>query len=247
MSGGMTLMDNHLMPIQTINDTYVVDSRLVAKKLGIRHKNFMETVYKYQSQIEEFHLLSFEMEIGQRNQGGGKAKKYCYLSEDQAIFIGTLSRNTQKVIAFKAHLVKSFAIARRGDRSEATLSPAQIILKQAQQMVDFEQRITAIENDKQQAKEELQIIQLEGSKALFADTRKSLDHFVKSYARYKQLPVPQIYETLYERFSVAYGINLKLRAKRANKTPIAWLESRGYITEAYELAKQLFVMTMKSA
>lgn len=122
-------MDNHLMPIQTINDTYVVDSRLVAKELGIRHKNLMETVYKYQSQIEEFHPLSFEMEVGQRNQGGGKAKKYCYLNENQAIFIGTLSRNTQKVITFKANLVKSFAIARQENRSEVTLSPAQIILK----------------------------------------------------------------------------------------------------------------------
>ena len=242
----MTLMDNHLMPIQTINNIPVIDSRLVAKALGIQHKSFMETIHKYQSEIEAFSSLPFQTEVKKKKVGATR-EKFCYLSEDQAIFIGTLSRNTQKVIAFKAHLVKSFAIARQRNLPEVTLSPAQIILKQAQQLVDFEQRITAIENDQQQAKEELQIIQLEGSQALFADTRKSLDHLVKSYARYKQLPVPKIYKTLYERFSVTYGINLELRAKRAKKTPIAWLESRGHITEAYELAKQLFVMKIKSA
>lgn len=237
----MTLMDNHLMPIQTINDTPVIDSRLVAKALGIQHKSFMETIHKYQSEIEAFSSLPFQTEVKKRKVGATR-EKFCYLSEDQAIFIGTLSRNTQKVVAFKAHLVKSFAIARRGDRSEVTLSPAQIILKQAQQMVDFEQRITAIENDKQKAKEELLKIQQEGSHALYSDHRKRLDYLVKSYAEYTRAPVPKIYQVLYKEFDLVYGKKIYYHAEKTGKTPIAWLESQGWIVEAYELAKRLFVI-----
>lgn len=235
----MTLMDNHLLPIQTINETPVIDSRLVAKALGIQHKSFMETIHKYQSEIEAFSSLPFQTEVKKKKVGATR-EKFCYLSEDQAIFMGTLSRNTQRVVAFKVNLVKAFAQARKN--IEEALSPAQVTLKLAQQMVDFEQRIKVIEEDKQKAKKELLKIQQEGSHALYSDHRKRLDHLVKSYAEYKKAPVPKIYQVLYKEFDLVYGKKIYYHAEKTRKTPIAWLESQGWIVEAYELAKRLFVI-----
>jgi phage regulator Rha-like protein len=44
------------------------------------------------------------------HQGGGNQKKNALLTKKQALFIATLSRNTEQVIAFKAKLVASFAV-----------------------------------------------------------------------------------------------------------------------------------------
>jgi phage regulator Rha-like protein len=70
----------------------VVDSRLIAQELGIEHESFVRTITNYEYLIvEEFVFLRFE--IGEI-QGRGQPEKYYLLTEDQATFLMTLSRNT---------------------------------------------------------------------------------------------------------------------------------------------------------
>lgn len=104
-------------------DSVLIDSRLIAESLGIDHGNLMEGIKKYQSTIEsKFGQVPFETGKPQNNaNGGGRPTVYALLTEDQALFIGTLSRNTEKVVEFKARLVTSFQNARRS---------AQVFLKQ---------------------------------------------------------------------------------------------------------------------
>jgi len=87
-----------------------IDSRLVAKSLGIKHKAFSETIGKYLEELEELGKVPFQTEAsGKTNQ----PQKYAMLNEDQAIFASTLSRNTRKVVVFKLALTKAFAQARK--------------------------------------------------------------------------------------------------------------------------------------
>ena len=76
--------------------TLVVDSRLIAEKLGIKHRNFLETVYKYQSQIEQrFGQLRFETEAVKNRAGAVNELKFSLLTESQATALMTFSRNTE--------------------------------------------------------------------------------------------------------------------------------------------------------
>ncbi|MEN8216750.1 MAG: hypothetical protein ABFS56_10320 [Pseudomonadota bacterium] len=59
-------------------------------------------------------------EVGYREQGGGNPQKYALLSEDQAIFALTLSRNTPEVVQLKLELTVAFKIARQNARQPAT-------------------------------------------------------------------------------------------------------------------------------
>jgi phage regulator Rha-like protein len=88
----------------------LVDSRLIASRLGIEHDNFMQTVYTYQSLIEkEFGIILFQTgEI----EGRGRPQKFAFVTEDQSFFLMTLSRNTPEVIQCKVDLVKSFSKAK---------------------------------------------------------------------------------------------------------------------------------------
>lgn len=92
----------------------VVESVLLSKHLGVNHKDWINnTIKKHLATIEKnFGRVCFE-NAPFMTKGGMQKRTIAYLSENQAIFISTLSKNTQKVIELKIKLVKSFQEARR--------------------------------------------------------------------------------------------------------------------------------------
>lgn len=109
-------MSNNFIAIALKGDVLVVDSRLVAERLGILHKNFLATIYRYQSEIEQeegFGSIAFETES--KISGGRinpKPGKFAWLTEPQLSFLMTLSRNTPQVVQCKRLLVKAFVLAK---------------------------------------------------------------------------------------------------------------------------------------
>jgi phage regulator Rha-like protein len=102
----------------------VVDSRLVAKELGIQHENFMDTLKKYQTEAEQaFGVLRFETGKPPSGSLGGRPEKFAFLTEEQATFYATLSRNTPEVVQLKAKIVKAFFEARRLLQSAGITQP----------------------------------------------------------------------------------------------------------------------------
>ncbi len=93
----------------------LVDSRLIADRLGVDHNDWIENIIKrYQPEAEEsFGVLRFENVKPPRGSKGGRPPSICYLTEDQATFYMTLSRNTPQVVALKRDLVSSFSKAKQ--------------------------------------------------------------------------------------------------------------------------------------
>jgi phage regulator Rha-like protein len=101
------------LAISQSGDVLVVDSRLVAERLGIEHDNFLQTVQNYEIQIEQaFGVLLFETGKPSGGVKGGRPQKYALLTEDQATFVMTLSRNTSEVVQCKIDLVLAFSKAK---------------------------------------------------------------------------------------------------------------------------------------
>lgn len=84
------------------------DSRLIAQALGNQHKATAQLIERYADQLKGFGKLPFEMEA----LPSGQTARYYLLNEDQSFFLLTLSRNTPRVVALKANLVKAFKEAR---------------------------------------------------------------------------------------------------------------------------------------
>lgn len=101
------------LSIETHSDgVLVVDSRLIAQELGVTHEAFMKTIKKYQSQTEQaFGGLRFQ--IGVPDNPTGNPPQFVYLTEDQATFLMTLSRNTPEVVCCKVILVTQFSQAKK--------------------------------------------------------------------------------------------------------------------------------------
>jgi len=95
------------------NGVPVVDSRIIAEKCGIQHKNALELIDVHKDSIEPaFGRVAFETAT-LSTAGGPQKMRFALLTEDQATFLITLTRNTAQVVAFKVALVKAFAEARR--------------------------------------------------------------------------------------------------------------------------------------
>ena len=90
-----------------------IDSRLLAKQLGNKHRHVMALLDKYLVTFKKHGHVSFKNADGERRQGGGKAERYALLNENQAYFLLNLSRNTEIVVALKSRLITAFGEARK--------------------------------------------------------------------------------------------------------------------------------------
>jgi len=122
----------------------------------------------------------------------------------------------------------------------------EILRESVQTLIDHEERITDLEQERERARDYLEQVNQDPAEALFVDTRRALDHIIKSYSLANGVEPEVVYATFYRQFSLRYQMQLYHLAGKADKTPIAYLESRGYIVQAYELAKELFTKSKKS-
>ncbi|MDD2744045.1 MAG: Rha family transcriptional regulator [Rhodocyclaceae bacterium] len=89
--------------VQHKNET-LVDSRLIAKNTGVKHRSSMALVLKHQSHFERFGKVRFEI----APSTSGQQEKFALLTEDQAYFLLSLSRNDDRVVDLKAKLITAF-------------------------------------------------------------------------------------------------------------------------------------------
>lgn len=91
------------------------DTRIAAKKLGIKHGPFMtNTILKYQEQVEaKCGQIHFKNEVGYRPQGGGNPERYALLTEVQTNAYLGLVRNTDQSVELKIDLAVAFDQAKK--------------------------------------------------------------------------------------------------------------------------------------
>lgn len=115
-----------LIHVEKIGSELRVSSELVAPALGIQHRNLLSTVREHLTEIEQaFGRVAFETRT-LKTAGGLQKIVYALFTEDQAIFVTTLSRNTPQVIQAKIQIVKAFSDAKKQIQGDATLNQVTI-------------------------------------------------------------------------------------------------------------------------
>lgn len=86
---------------------------MLAQGLERDHKIVRDLIEKYKSDFEDFSVLKKRK---LRSTGGRSANEYM-MDEDQFMFLGTLLRNTKKVVAFKKAIVQQFKKCRKANEA----------------------------------------------------------------------------------------------------------------------------------
>lgn len=223
----------------------VVNSLDFAAGLDIQHKNLLETIRTHQAAIEaDFGLIAFET---RKVEGKGRPELVAHLTEDQALFVGTLSRNSPRVVAFKSVLVRSFAEARR----QLTLTPAlpsateqallQLVSQQTQLMAGQQQLLQQLRTDVDQ-------IRLSGqrpparSRRLTAppqpphlSLRSTITRKVNEYCARFEAEQGEAYSYLYKRMFDVYGVNVRRLIRTGSESLLDAVERYGYLEKLYSL------------
>lgn len=83
-------------------------SELIARGVGVQHKNMLALIRRYLTDLSGFGPLAFETRLAKTPQGGGRPVEFAMLNERQATLLLAFMRNSPKVIEFKIALVKEF-------------------------------------------------------------------------------------------------------------------------------------------
>ena len=102
----------NIIPLTRVGEEPRVDSRQLAEQLGNQHKNALALIERYLAKFEEFGVVPFQTEKPLAGTAGGRPERLALLNEDQAFFLLSLSRNTDRVVELKASLIMAFREAR---------------------------------------------------------------------------------------------------------------------------------------
>lgn len=93
------------------NQVPLVDSRLMASRLDVRHRDMMRDVLdKYSGDFFEFGNFARNLA---KSKSAGRPQPYYLLNEDQCYLLLTYIKNTPRARALKVSLVKAFSEVRK--------------------------------------------------------------------------------------------------------------------------------------
>lgn len=224
------------LPVHDQGDELTISSRDFAAGLGVQHKHLLETIRQHQPAIEaHFGRVPFET-APLPTRGGVQPITLVYLTENQALFVGTLSRNSERVIKFKATLVRSFAEARRRRYAPAPAVNSSVLADHYRRLQDLEQQMSQLLANQQQAARSL--LELPRSSEVVPEetTRMKVQRIVNGYSHATGKPQQDVWRLVYERLYYRYSVRIRAYQKRSDRE--SWLdvaERTGHLDKIYAI------------
>ncbi|ELS01119.1 Phage regulatory protein Rha [Xenococcus sp. PCC 7305] len=158
---------------QTLEQTLVVDSRLIAEELGVKHSNWLQNVViQFQQEIEDdWGVIEFKKRKPSKGSRGGRPERYALLTEEQCNLIATYSKNTPKARVCKRKLVKSFAKAKEVIK--------QVIPQQSDRIRELELQLAIAKTTKESKELDHTMVTMHGAEVTLA-LRGKTDQIVET-------------------------------------------------------------------
>ena len=200
--------------------------------------------------------MAFKTRLVKRPQGGSYEERWCFLTEDQALYVMTLSRNSDRVRECKRKLVKGFSAARKEleNRETTPKTQAQALLESVQLIVQIEQRqkqqeliqqqheqrITAIEIDKEIAQQELFALPFSDNPAPVFSTRAKINRIIRSTAKSKLLDPQGLWNEAYTQLYYRGSYDVRARVRHSGLTKLDQIERDGMIDIFFAIVSAIY-------
>ncbi|WP_020597510.1 Rha family transcriptional regulator [Spirosoma panaciterrae] len=239
-----------LIEVHVSGETLTVSSLDFAAGLGIHHKNLLSTIRTHQQAIEsEFGRVAFETRkieekdsaFQTRNPGEEKRSTkpftIAHLTEDQALFIGTLSRNSRRVVEFKATLVRSFSEARRLLREAAPITsvPSELFEQQEQRIAKLEHLLSRLIQAQQQAARSLLEAPRSDQQMPPETTRSKVQRIVNGYCRAKGVSQQDAWRLVYDRLYYLYRVSIRSYKRSDRESWLDVADRNGHMDKIYAI------------
>ena len=135
------------------------------------------------------------------------------------------------------------AIRKTGVYSVKPMSPAELLVAQAQMMLDHERRLASLEEqmqaqhaERQEAEQLLLALPEPTSPAPEKTTRANLNERVRSSAKVRQLPYSFVWNQLYRELKYRKSFDVEARADHCKKERLDIIEEAGLLADLYAIA-----------
>lgn len=139
-------MSNQIVAVLDPAGEFRVDSRVMAERLGNKHKSVMALVSDYSDEFYQLGQLPFETETVKNSVGAVNETRSALLNEDQCYFLLTLVRNSTQIVALKLALVQAFKAARAATLPALPASPLALMRLTLEQLEAQDARVGALEH-----------------------------------------------------------------------------------------------------
>lgn len=228
------------LTIIEINGEDRFDSRLLASGLGIQHKNLVETLNKYSAEIQMFGKVPFQTEA----LPSGQSTQYYLLNRNQCDFVGSLSKNTPKVVAFKAMLVASFANAREAhqpapmDTLDMIIHSAMALKSQNARLKAVEEKIQLIEETRNQSINELLEVERSTDVVPEETMRAKIARIVIQYSNARNADIQAIWRLIYSKLYHNYRVSINHVKRGKGESKLAAAERLGHLPKIYAIVSR---------
>lgn len=216
-----------VLPID--GDLYV-NSVNLAEGLGVKHKSLLETIRTYLAQIQRFGHLPFKSATVINSVGAVNETTYCLLNENQALFVGSLSRNTEKVVAFKVRLIEEFDKARRALIVQPNEALVKLVNDLMTEVVRLRQGITTSTKQHQKAYEAKVKHDLE----LDMDARIKREKIQTYVTTVIRRSIGGSWNTFWEQFELSYNCDIRGLEQRKNELRLDTAIRNGYLDQLWD-------------
>ena len=156
----------------------------------------------------------------------------------EALFIGTLSPNSRRVVEFKATLVKSIYEARRRLReSTQPLLPADYLKQQDERVTKLERQLAQMIESQQQAARSVLELPRSGEAPPVETTRMKVQRIVNAYCRAKGVGQQEVWRKVYDRLYYAYRVSIRSYKRSERESWLDVAEPSGHIDKIYAIAR----------
>jgi phage regulator Rha-like protein len=218
-----------------------VKSTDLATGLGIKHKNLLETVQTHKSNIELFGQYAFETETVKNTAGAVNEVKFIYFNENQALFVGSLSRNTIQVVAFKVTLVREFDKARKalatkeGEPSVMVQAMAELISQLSAQVAVQTKKLDAIDRKQEKYIEAKVVVNSQAyTEKKKTDAQEKRDEAMRIASNANQRGFTFTWYSFWDSFKADYKINVYEYEQRKGEHYFDVMVRAGYINQLHE-------------
>lgn len=213
-----------------------VCSIILAEGLGIAHKSLIATIKRHLPRIERFGRVLLR-KAPSKTASGTQLVTLVDLNENQALFVGSLSENTDKVIDFKATLIEEFDKARKAlaqhahtlvlQRQEALISLCNAM---TDKFVTLEARFDRLHADYGRTYQAT-VTQAEREALSVKIKREKILTYVSTFIRCSRVAS---WSSFWDNFQEAYNVKVLQLPQKPNELFLDTVIRHGYIDSLWE-------------
>lgn len=224
------------------NGQPVTNSVLVAEKFGKQHRHVLNAVRSIISSAENsaqfFVLSSYKDTSGKENP--------MYVMNRDGFTLLVMGFTGKEALQFKLEFINAFNQMEKQLKEQYNLSPAQMLLKQCEIMVEHEKRLSTVE----QKVNEVLAIQEEAQKDMLSlplstdavpelSMRDKVRALVNKYSMHFNVPQKNVWDHIYQTLYYNYHIALRSYARKKSESLIDVAERVGALDKMYAIISNL--------